>query len=106
MTEKEINERLDEHTKAYISFMSDVLEDRKRNSRFKNIIILILIAVIAVIVFMFVKVMINCQDKITYQAEQSEKRMYDFLSQYDFTGDMELESMFNKDNSGNINVTR
>ena len=86
--------------------MSDVLDDRKRDSRFKNVVILLLIVAIAVMAFAFIRISIHCQDKISEQAEQSEKRMYEFLREYDFSGEIDLDTAFNDNNSGNINVTR
>ena len=106
MEEKDIRDMMDAHSKAYIDLLSDVLKDRKKDTNFLKGIVVGLIVLVCIIAAGSVYINVRCQDKIALQAEQSEKRMYEFLSQYDFQGDMQLESLLNDNNSGNINVTR
>ena len=110
MEDKTISEKLEEHNQAYLNFLTDVLDDRRKSSVFQKVIIGILsfinlLFIIGAIVG-FVKISIYCQNKIDAMADRSEQRMYEFLSEYDFSNEIDLNSSFNNDNSGNINVTR
>ena len=108
MEEKEIRDMMDAHSKAYIDLLSDVLKDRKRDTNFLKGIVVGLIVLVCIIAAGSVYINVRCQDKILEQAEKSEQRMYEFLSQYDFSGDVELDTgtILNSESSGNINVTR
>ena len=105
-TEKELNERIESHNKAYIDFLSDVLHDRKKDSIFLKVLLLISICINIILCFFNFRTSIHCQDIISENAEKSEQRMYDFISDYDFDTTYNLDSLMNDNNSGNINVTR
>lgn len=101
----DIDQKIKEE-KTYIEFMKDVLRDRNKDVAFMKVAILLLSIFVIIMIVGIVFVNIYNQNLIKEQAENSEKRMYEFLSEYDFEGDLDLESSFNDNNSGNINVTR
>jgi hypothetical protein len=105
MTDNDVERMLEEESK-YVDFMRDVLTDRNKDVAFLKVAILILSMFVLVMIIGIMFVNIYNQNLIKEQAENSEKRMYEFLSQYDFEGDIDLQSAFNDNNSGNINVTR
>lgn len=105
MTDNDVERMLDEEAK-YVDFMRDVLTDRNKDVAFLKVVILLLSLIVVIMIIGFAFVNIYNQNMIREQAESSEKRMYEFLSQYDFEGDIDLQSAFNDNNSGNINVTR
>ena len=105
MTDNDVERMLEEESK-YVDFMRDVLTDRNKDVAFLKVVILLLSLIVVIMIIGFAFVNIYNQNMIREQAESSEKRMYEFLSQYDFEGDIDLQSAFNDNNSGNINVTR
>ena len=105
-TEKDIKDRLDSHQKAYIAFLSDVLEDRKKDTRFLKMIVVALISVVLALVAVIAVIGIYTQNKLVEQSERSEKRMYEFLVQYDFTGEIDLDTYSNDNGSGNVTMMR
>ena len=78
--------------KAFTEFLADVLEDKKRDSNFKNIIIAVLIALLLVAIISMVGLGIYTQNKLDESADRSEKRMYEFLSEYDFTNSIDIDT--------------
>ena len=105
MTDNDVERMLDEEAK-YVDFMRDVLTDRNKDVAFLKVVILLLSIIVVIMIIGFAFVNIYNQNMIREQAESSEKRMYEFLSEYDFEGDIDLQSSFNDNNSCNINVTR
>ena len=105
MTDNDVERMLDEEAK-YVDFMRDVLTDRNKDVAFLKVVILLLSIIVVIMIIGFAFVNIYNQNMIREQAESSEKRMYEFLSEYDFEGDIDLQSAFNDNNSCNINVTR
>ena len=105
-TENDIKDRLDSHQKAYIAFLSDVLEDRKRDTRFLKVVISVLMSVVLALVAVIAVIGIHTQNKLVEQSERSEKRMYEFLVQYDFTSEIDLDTYSNDNGSGNVTMMR
>lgn len=106
MDEKEIKEMLESRNASYIQFLTELNEDRRKDSFFQKIMNGVLLGILLVAIGGIVFVGIRCQDKIEAMADKSEKRMYDFISQYDFDTSYNLDSALNDNNSGNINITR
>ena len=108
MEEKEIMERRESNNKAYIEFLSDVLDDRRKDSRFFKGIIIGLVSVIIVLVCGLVVISIHCQNRIESQADRSEQRMYEFLKEYDFHSSIDLDTgvITGSDTSGNISFNQ
>ena len=106
MEDKELAERLETRNKAYIEFLQELNRDRKKDSIFLKIIVAVLVLIVVISISGIVFISMRTQDKIEAMAEKSEKRMYEFISQYDFDTTYNLDSLLNDNNSGNINVTR
>ena len=107
MTEYDIENRLKEERK-YMDFMSDVLKDRNKDVAFLKVIILVLSVLVLISVIGVVFINLYNQNLIKEQAEKSEQRLYDLLSQYDFEGDVDLDTgtILNSENSGNISYRK
>ena len=107
MTDNDVERMLEEESK-YVDFMRDVLTDRNKDVAFLKVAILILSMFVLVMIIGIMFVNIYNQNLIKEQAENSEKRMYEFLSQYDFEGDVDLDTgtILNSDNSGNISYRK
>ena len=94
--------------KGFFEFLSELNKDR-RVGRIVFIIIMFLLigAIIGCILGMFF-MSIHCQDKIEAQADRSEQRMYEFISQYDFSTAYNLDTgtIIDSDTSGNINFNQ
>lgn len=103
--EKDIIDKISENQKAYINFLVDVNNDRKKDSRFHKITILLLIVLLIISLAVIAYVSIYCQKKIAEQSESSERRMYEFLSEYDFTGTIDIDTgtITNSKDSGYVN---
>ena len=106
MDEKEIRDRLEARNTAYIEFLTELNEDRRKDSLFQKIILGVLIGLLVFAIAGIIFISIRCQNRIEAMADKSEKRMYDFISQYDFDTSYNLDSALNDNNSGNINITR
>ena len=100
-------DRIEEHQKAYIQFLSDMLHDRKRDSNFLKGVIVGLIVLIIFLVAGMVLLVMNNQNKLIEQADRSEKRMYEFISEYDFSSSIDIDTgtITDSDNSGYVNFT-
>ena len=108
MDDKELFERMDERNNAYIQFLTDVNDDRKKNTTFLFIIVFVLVGVIIGLIACMVWISIHSQNKIEAMSDKSEKRMYEFLSEYDFDTSYNLDTgtIVNSDTSGNINFNQ
>lgn len=106
MDEKEIRDRLEARNTAYIEFLTELNEDRRKDSFFQKIILGVLIVLLVFAIAGIIFISVRCQNRIEAMADKSEKRMYDFISQYDFDTSYNLDSALNDNNSGNINITR
>ena len=105
MEDKKLEE-IEKRNNSVFEFLIDINKDRRRGNVCFIVLVFVLIGlVLGMAIGMFV-MSIHCQNRIEAQADRSEKRMYEFLSQYDFEGDIDLVSDYNDNNSGNINVTR
>ena len=107
MTDKDVEKMFEDETK-YVDFMRDVLTDRNKDVAFLKVVILILSIIVMIMIIGFAFVNIYNQNMIREQADSSEKRMYEFLSEYDFEGDVDLDTgtILNSDNSGNISYRK
>lgn len=106
MDEKEIRDRLEARNTAYIEFLTELNEDRRKDSFFQKVILGVLIVLLVFAIAGIIVISIRCQNRIEAMADKSEARMYDFISQYDFDTSYNLDSALNDNNSGNINITR
>ena len=104
MEDKELAERLTARNEAYIKFLTDVNDDRKKDSRFFKIIIGVLIGLVAAAIAGIIVVGIHTINKIENMSDRTEKRMYEFVSSYDFTTSYNLDTgtIIDSDTSGNI----
>lgn len=104
--EDKVRENHETKDEVFIQFVLEVLSDRKKDSFFWKILYIVLAVLLAICIGGMVYFGIYCQYKLDNMADRSEKRMYEFLSEYDFSGEIALDSYMNDNNSGNINVTR
>ena len=107
MTDNDVEKMLKDESK-YVEFMRDVLVDRNKDVAFLKVVILILSMLIMIMIIGFVFVNIYNQNLIKEQADNESKKMYEFLSQYEFEGDVDLDTgtILNSDNSGNISYRK
>lgn len=108
MEDNELVERLEARNKAYIEFLTELNEDRRKNTRILTVLVFVLIAIIISLVGCMVWVSIRSQNKIEAMADRSEKRIYEFLSEYDFETSYNLDTgtIIDSDTSGNINFNQ
>lgn len=108
MEERDIPTRVEEKNKGFFEFLIDLNKDRKKGNIIFVVLVFVLIGLVVGMAIGMFFMGIHCQNKISEQADRSEQRMYEFISQYDFPGDVELDTgtIFNSESSGNINVTR
>lgn len=108
MEDKDLVERLEARSKAYIEFLTELNEDRRKHTSFLVIIIFVLIGIIIGSVFGMVWVSVRSQNKIEAMADRTEKRIYEFLSEYDFTTSYNLDTgtIIDSDTSGNISFNQ
>ena len=99
-------EEKNDRDEMFLRFILEVLNDRKRESRFWKLLYLVATFLLAVLIGCMVWLGIYNQERINSLAERSEKRMYEFLAQYEFTGDIDINTENNDNNSGNVNVTK
>lgn len=107
MTDNDVEKMLKDESK-YVDFMRDVLLDRNKDVAFLKVVILILSMLIMIMIIGFAFVNIYNQNLIKEQADNESKKMYEFLSQYEFEGDVDLDTgtILNSDNSGNISYRK
>ena len=99
-------EEKNDRDEMFLRFVLEVLADRKRESRFWKILYLVATFLLAVLIGCMVWIGIYYQEKTNRIVESSERKMYEFLSQYEFTGDIDINTENNDNNSGNVNVTK
>lgn len=99
-------EERNDRDELFLKFVLEVLADRKRESHFWKILYLVATFLLAVLIGCMVWIGIYYQEKTNRIVESSERKMYEFLSQYEFTGDIDINTENNDNNSGNVNVTR
>lgn len=106
--DNELLERLSENQKAYIQFLVDVNSDRKKDTNFLKAVVVGLIVLVIGLIGCMVYLSLNTQSKIEAMADRSEKRIYEFLSEYDFTTSYNLDTgtIIDSDTSGNINFNQ
>lgn len=97
---------MDEKNSGLFEFLVELNKDRRKGNFCFVILVFVLIGIVIGMAFGMFFMSVHCQNKIEAQADRSEQRMYEFLSQYNFEGDIDLNSVFNDNNSGNISVTR
>lgn len=92
----------------YFHFVTDVFDDKRRSAMFKNIVIVVLFALLAGCIAALVYFGIYCQERLSENSNRSEQRMYDFISQYDLSSEIDLDTgtITESDNSGNINFNQ
>ena len=107
MTDNDVENMLKDESK-YVEFMRDVLLDRNKDVAFLKVVILILSMLIMIMIIGFAFVNIYNQNLIKEQADNESKKMYEFLSQYEFECDVDLDTgtILNSDNSGNISYRK
>ena len=108
MEDKELVERLEARNKAYIEFLTELNNDRKKDSTFLKVILSVLAFAVVLCVCGFVYLGIRTSDRIEAMAVESEKRMYEFISEYDFATAYNLDTgtIVGSDASGNINFNQ
>ena len=93
---------------VFIQFVLEVLSDRKKDSHFWKILYIVLAVLLMICIGGMIYFGIYCQYKLDAMADRSEKRMYEFLSDYDLSSDIDLDTgtITDSDNSGNINFNQ
>ena len=106
--EDKITENRATKDEVFIQFVLEVLADRKRDSLFWKILYIILAVLLAICIGGMAYFGIYCQDKLEKMADRSEQRMYSFLSEYDLSSEIDLDTgtITESDNSGNINFNQ
>ena len=102
------DKELEKTNKGIFDFLIELNNDRRKNNIILIVLVFVLIAlVIGMAVGMFF-MSIHCQNKIEAMAEKSEKRLYEFISEYDFNTSYNLDTGTNigSDTSGNINFNQ
>ena len=93
---------------VFQKLLEDSLEDRRKDGKLKGKVIfwqwIIILALIGVVLW----VVIYSQNLIHQVEKESQERMYNFLSEYDFETEIELNTnhIINSDTSGNIFLAR
>ena len=106
--EEKVQENHEKKDELFIEFAIEVMRDRKKDTTFLKVLYIVLAVLMAICIGCMVWLGIYCQDKIDNMADRSEKRMYEFLSDYDFSSEIDLDTgtISNSSTSGNINFNQ
>ena len=93
---------------TYMEFVKDVLEDRNHDVRFLKRLLVGLLCVCIILAAGLIFVSMYGQRLLKEAKSESEDKLYNFISQYDFETSIDLDTgrIVTSESSGNINFNQ
>ena len=97
-----MDDKKDDKTASFMEFLIDSAKDRRKDGTFFKVALCV---VVVLFIVGMVLISLHSQKLIKDMASENQKLFVDFLSEYDFETEIELDTsrILWSDNSGNIN---
>lgn len=107
MSNEEMN-KVTGNKEVFQKLLEDSLTDRRNDISHLRNVVLALCFVIMFLIVGFVIVVLHCQNVVRQVDRESQERMYNFLSEYDFETQIQLDTnhIVDSDHTGNIFLAR